>query len=322
MSTSGNANLNYWYDATGAKLTKVSGTTTTVTTDYLPDGIQYTNGNIDFIKTAEGRILNITGTPNFEYTLADHLGNTRVTFDSSSGASVATQTNDYYPFGLSIQPTTTSPPNLYLYNKKELQTELGQYDYGARFYDPVIARWGHIDPKAELYFSITPYAYAANTPVNAIDPDGHLVIFVNGQHGSGTGGNRSYWRSDVYHMVDGGVQDYYSTLDFAQAVEDHFHDYHERYYDGAMGGWSNTMWSPSLKSNLFADDRIDAGYSKGQEDAAAVIESLSRTNGVITESIKVVAHSMGAAYSKGYIKALVEYAQAHPEVAKGLYHRI
>ena len=37
-----------------------------------------------------------------------------------------------------------------------------------------------IGAKSELYKNITPYAYAANTPVNAVDPDDHLVIFING----------------------------------------------------------------------------------------------------------------------------------------------
>jgi RHS repeat-associated protein len=44
------------------------------------------------------------------------------------------------------------------------------YDYGARNYDPALGRLMTIDPKAELYFQISPYVYAANTPVNAIDP--------------------------------------------------------------------------------------------------------------------------------------------------------
>ena len=77
----------------------------------------------------------------------------------------------------------------YKYNGKELQ-ETGMYDYGARFYMPDIGRWGVIDNKAELYFGTTSYAYALNQPTNAIDPDGNLVIFINGLDG----GESSYWK--------------------------------------------------------------------------------------------------------------------------------
>ena len=45
-------------------------------------------------------------------------------------------------------------------------------DYGARQYDPLLLTWNAIDPLAEKYYSISPYAYCANNPVNAIDPDG------------------------------------------------------------------------------------------------------------------------------------------------------
>jgi RHS repeat-associated protein len=165
----------YTYDATGQKLRKVNvNGANTVMTDYI-SGIQYKNNStaIDFIQTEEGKAVPNTGGYDYYYYLGDNLGNTRVTFDTQSGTATALQTDDYYPFGLEIsRGTITSPKNEYLYNKKELQEELQQYDYGARFYDPVIARWTTIDPLAELSRRWTPYNYVENDPIRMTDPDG------------------------------------------------------------------------------------------------------------------------------------------------------
>ena len=67
-------------------------------------------------------------------------------------------------------------------------------------------------------------------------------------------------------------------------------------------------------------DREEVGHQEGEADAAVIISNLARdkTTGDITETIIIVAHSMGAAYAKGYIAAIVQYANAHPDECNGL----
>ena len=165
--------LNYTYDAAGNKLRR-SSTGLNNTTDYI-EGIQY-DGSVtpalSFIQTEEGKAVPTATGYDYVYYLGDNLGNTRVTFDTKSGSAAILQRDDYYPFGLEIDTLTNSPKNEYLYNKKELQEEIQQYDYGARFYDPVIGRWGVIDPLAEKGRRWSPYNYAFDNAIRFEDPDG------------------------------------------------------------------------------------------------------------------------------------------------------
>jgi len=126
----------------------------------------------------------------YEYALADHLGNTRVVFADVDGNGTVDndeilQEINYFPFG----KTQSGPWNerlkndyQYGYNNKELIQDwgLGWGRYGARFYDPTIGRFTSIDPNAEKYAYINPYNYVYNNPVNGIDPDGRdgiLLVF-------------------------------------------------------------------------------------------------------------------------------------------------
>ncbi|OKS84902.1 DUF6443 domain-containing protein [Mucilaginibacter polytrichastri] len=157
----------YTYDATGQKLRN---TGSDGSWDYI-NGIVYKNGAIAFINTEEGRIANNNGTYNYEYNLQDHLGNNRVSIDQFNGTARILQEDEYYSFGL--RKSNYFHDNRYLYNGKEVQTDLAnQYDYGARFYDPVIGRFGTIDPMADDFEHLSPYNYGMNNPISTIDPDG------------------------------------------------------------------------------------------------------------------------------------------------------
>ena len=69
---------------------------------------------------------------------------------------------------------TSADRQPYKYNGKELDRMHGldTYDYGARQYNPIVGRWDRMDPLGENYYSVSPYAYCENDPVNAVDPDG------------------------------------------------------------------------------------------------------------------------------------------------------
>lgn len=183
LPTNINANgavITYTYDANGIKLKKLVTGGATVNNEYI-SGIHYEAGVLKFLTTAEGRVVRNSATDySYQYTLEDHLGNGRVYFEvNASNVAVKKQETDYYAFGLEIDRVVPSPKNLYLYNGKEKQEQEKLFDYGARFYDPVIARWNAVDPLAESYLAHSQYSYALNDPIGKLDPDGMSVTTIN-----------------------------------------------------------------------------------------------------------------------------------------------
>ena len=181
------------YDATGKKrLHKVNGGITRRyagalvyvkekdANHYLLEAASTGDGRIVF--TNENRVNELYS----EYYHKDHLGNVRVAFtdrnedklvEITDFGNEVTQINDFYPFGLQQEGSGAfgqigNSSNRYRYNGKELNEDLNLYDYGARWYDPAIARWTSVDPLASSMASWSPYNCTFNNPVRFIDPDG------------------------------------------------------------------------------------------------------------------------------------------------------
>jgi RHS repeat-associated protein len=169
--------IHYTYTTSGQKLSQQleeegrSGTLRRYAGPFVVE-----NGELKWVNTPEGRIVEhsdfgTTWVPEFH--LKDHLGNTRVALlNFTDDVYLPTQTNHYYPFGMRIAGLSEgSSSNRYLYNDKEFQDDFGLnwYDYGARFYDPQIARFQTVDPLTEKNHRNTPYSYAANNPIRYID---------------------------------------------------------------------------------------------------------------------------------------------------------
>ena len=177
--------ITWIYDAAGVKLYKVSTnadpTPVSVRKDYL-GGIEYADNVVEAIYHSEGRAVPNGSDYTFEYTLKDHLGNSRVTFadldkDGEVDASEILQTNHYYPFGMAMELPSQpmgNPNNAYQYNGKELNSDFGLdwLDYGARWYDASISRWSAVDPLAEKYASYSTYHFVGNNSINNIEIDG------------------------------------------------------------------------------------------------------------------------------------------------------
>ena len=102
---------------------------------------------------------------------------------------VVVKAQDYYPFGMEMPGRTYSANGEYRFgfNGKESDKNgewggLTHYDYGFRIYNPAVARFLSIDPLTKSYPMLTPYQFASNTPIQAIDLDGLEAWIVNYNH--------------------------------------------------------------------------------------------------------------------------------------------
>ena len=140
---------------------------TTYELNILVDTV-FTNNRISSISNSSGTITGYT----VYHHITDHLGSVRAITNASTGNVV--ETSDFLPFGTrwsqtagSSSSTLTDASNRWRYSGKEeqkaLNSSLPLIDYGARMYDPTIARWLSVDPMAEKYYEESPFLYCGNS---------------------------------------------------------------------------------------------------------------------------------------------------------------
>ena len=209
---------------------------------------------LDCALTSAGRIARETsaaGTVSYRplIHLRDHLGSVRAVIDGDTGTVV--KTSDYYPFGKRIQVTapvsepvggsqhasepavapvapatsvaSTSSPNRWHFSGKESQSflyaNIPLLDFGARMYNPTIARWTTADPLSEKYYGISPYVYCLGNPISIIDPNG-MDIWTMDEKGNVVWVKESDDHRLYYMNNDGLLSDDYVSVSDRSILDD------------------------------------------------------------------------------------------------------
>jgi RHS repeat-associated protein len=236
------------------------------------------------LEAAQARVMARAAKNNFQegdayekmqfYYHPDHLGSS--SYITNLDGEVV-QYIEYVPFGeVFIEERNNVWNTPYLFNAKEFDEETGLYYYGARYYDPRLSLWMSTDPMQEKYPQHTSYLFVGSNPVNAIDPDGNKIVFINGKIGGGSPkAGASYWNGN--------------NSDFVKGAKSFFHDDKVAFTDADYGYLST------------AKGRETSGYEYAKAHYKQWVSDMKPD-----EAFNLVSHSMGGAFSKGIEKYLKE----------------
>ena len=162
----------------------------------------------------------------FYFYHGDHLGSASWITDSNGNA---VQHLQYKPFGEPyIDQRVGGYQERYTFTGKERDEETGFGYFGARYMDhELMTMWLSVDPLADKYPSISPYAYCNWNPVKLVDPDGRETIetdIVNKKTGAckhiEDGKNQIVLLSNqAYNTIERMGQDSYSSMTESQQEE-------------------------------------------------------------------------------------------------------
>ena len=108
--------------------------------------------------------------PQIFYSHSDHLGSASWITDMFG---TPVQYIHYMPYGeLLVDQTLTDYNERFKFTGKERDDETGYDFFGARYHASALPSWLSVDPLADKYPGVSPYAYCAWNPIKYVDPDG------------------------------------------------------------------------------------------------------------------------------------------------------
>ena len=166
------------------------------------------------------------------------------------------------------------------------------YNFGARLYNSRLGKSFTRDPLAfAAYPQVTPYSGLNNNPITNIDIDGKLILYFGG-----------FWPGNN----DKPAIDYWDSKIILGKTAAYFSDYTAMFFNGhddAVSSIGNSVppiiiVSPAIRRKM-------EGFKKGTMQAQNIADALKKQRTSDPNAkINVVAHSMGAAYSEGFLRAL------------------
>ena len=184
------------------------------------------------------------------YELTNHLGNVLATINDK-GKVVSAQ--DYFPFGLKLDGRMFNTEGYrFGFNGKEYDGVFKSYDYGARVYKDNLGRFLSVDPLTEEYPWYTPYQFAGNKPIWAVDLDGLEELFATEM------------------SVSGGISTEFRRNRFAQPSDIGTMQY--TYMDGTRSA-SNMPIGVSISAGSLADLRAGSRQTRTGSEAVFSIRS-------------------------------------------------
>jgi len=229
--------------------------------------------------------------PETYYYHQDHLGSTSWVTDQHARVH---EHVEYFPYGEVWRDPRSDADGApvkgqrFLFTSKEIDEETGLYYYGARYFDPRLARWLSPDPALEQALSGVPgggvyahpaalsvFGYSRNSPIRLTDPDGRWPTPFHGEMTYSEARSLRYSHEAANQIALANMLQDAGTMS-ALSTSGQDGSYTASFSLGTAAG-ASTFWGNQFKDWLHATGGEEA-QAKGFADAAqnaAVRETLA-----------------------------------------------